>query len=214
MKRFLLSMLFVSAVTFAVKAQSPRYQEAMEKNVAILDKQSTPEELQQAANTFDRIAEAEKNQWLPYYYAAYCRVMEALGSKDPAAIDALADKALWNANKADSLSKNNSEVACIMSLIATSRINVDPMARGRKYGPVAAGYLEDAKKYNPENPRIYMLEGQSLYYTPEQFGGSKAKAKEKFELSLQKFSSFKPESNIAPHWGEEYTKGLVAKTGN
>jgi hypothetical protein len=72
-------------------------------------------------------------------------------------------------------------------------------------------HLEEAKKMNPENPRIYMLEGQSLLYTPEAFGGSKTKAKEKFEESLKKFAAEKPADKITPHWGEAYTKMLISQ---
>lgn len=213
MKRIFLFLFSITTFTLAANAQSAQYTEAMEKQVAAIDKNASSEELTQAGNTFERIAEVEKTQWLPYYYAAYCKVMQALSAKGNT-IDALADQAEQHAEKAEALSKNNSEIAVIRSLIATARINVDPMVRGRKYGPISSGFLEAAKKYNADNPRIYMLEGQSLYYTPEQFGGSKVRAKEKFELSLKKFSTFRPESSIAPHWGEEYTKKLLSSIGN
>jgi hypothetical protein len=75
------------------------------------------------------------------------------------------------------------------------------MARYQEYGPLATAALEMAKKLNPENPRIYLLEGQDLYYTPEQFGGDKAEAKKRFETSMEKFRTLKPESSIHPAWG-------------
>jgi hypothetical protein len=34
------------------------------------------------ANNFERIATAEKNQWLPYYYAAFCQVNLGFIEKD------------------------------------------------------------------------------------------------------------------------------------
>ena len=46
-----------------------------------------------------------------------------------------------------------------------------------------------------------MLEGQDKFFTPEQFGGSKAEAKVLFEKSIQLFASNKPKSSIDPHWG-------------
>ncbi|MEJ7671851.1 MAG: hypothetical protein WKF59_03885 [Chitinophagaceae bacterium] len=45
------------------------------------------------ANNFERIADAEKTQWLPYYYAAYCNVMNAFMEQDKTKVDAIADKA-------------------------------------------------------------------------------------------------------------------------
>ena len=213
MKRIFLTLLFTGSVAAAALAQSAQFQEAMTKQTADLDSSSsfTAEVLQQKSNTFERIADAEKSQWLPYYYAAYTQIMQALILKDKDKIDPLADKAEGNLDKAEALSPRNSEIACLRSLVASARLMVDPMSRGQQYGQEAASQLEQAKAYNPENPRVYMLEGQSLFFTPEQFGGSKPKAKTTLELALEKFAAFKPESNIAPHWGEPYTRELLSK---
>ncbi|WP_436485098.1 hypothetical protein [Chitinophaga sp. ARDCPP14] len=214
MKRLFLAFLFTGSITTTLMAQSAQYTEAMTKQTSDLDSSSifTPDGLQQKANTFERIADAEKSQWLPYYYAAYMEVMQALTLKDKSQIDPLADKAEANLDKAEALSPKNSEIACIRSLVATARLTVDPMSRGMKYGPEAASLLEQAKSFNPENPRIYMLQGQSLLFTPEQWGGSKSKAKTTLELALEKFAAFKPESSIAPHWGEPYTRKLLEQS--
>jgi hypothetical protein len=88
------------------------------------------------------------------------------------------------------------------------------MTRGQQYGPIAAQALEEAKSYNPENPRVYVLQGQSLLYTPEQFGGSKTQAKATFEVALQKFAAFKPATPLDPKWGEPYTKQLLQQASN
>lgn len=210
MKQFLLALLLMGNIV-TVSAQSERYTAAMTKQTADLDSAGTfnPEALQQKGNTFERIADAEKNQWLPYYYAAYTQVMQTFMIKDKSQIDPLTDKASANLDKAEALSPKNSEISCLRSLVATARLTVDPMTRGMKYGPEAAAQLAAAKSYNPENPRVYMLEGQSLLFTPEQWGGSKTKGKETLELALTKFAAFKPESAISPKWGEEYTRKLL-----
>lgn len=213
MKRFFLAFLFTGSLATAM-AQSAQYTDAMTKQTSELDSSGTftADGLQQKANTFERIADAEKSQWLPYYYAAYAQVMQAFILQDKSQIDPLADRAEGNLDKAEALSPKNSEIACIRSLIATARLTVDPMTRGMKYGPEAAALLEQAAEFNPENPRIYMLRGQSLLFTPEQWGGSKSKAKTTLELALQKFAAFKPESGIAPHWGEPYTRKLLEQS--
>lgn len=214
MKRFFLAFLFTGSLATVAMAQSAQYTDAMTKQTSDLDSSGTftPDGLQQKANTFERIADAEKSQWLPYYYAAYAQVMQAFMLKDKSQIDPLADRAEGNLDKAEALSPKNSEIACIRSLVATARLTVDPMTRGMKYGPEAASQLEQAKGLNPENPRIYMLQGQSLLFTPEQWGGSKSKAKTTLEQALEKFAAFKPESSIAPHWGEPYTRKLLEQS--
>jgi hypothetical protein len=137
--------------------------------------------------------------------------MSTFIEKDNDKVDVLADKAAADIEQAERLSSQNDEINCVKSLIASSRIRVDPPSRGMKYGTEAATLLQQAYQINAENPRIYMLQGQSLFYTPEQFGGSKSEAKKKFEIALQKFSSFKPVSNIAPHWGEKYTQNVLSQ---
>lgn len=213
MKHFLL--IFLSAfIAITSRAQSPQYQEAMSKQVALLDQQSSsnPQTMGEISNTFERIAEAEKTQWLPYYYAGYCQVMAAFMQQDKSKVDELADKAASNAARADSLNKNNDEIACLRSMIASSRIAVDPQTRGQQYGPEAGSLLEQAKQLNAENPRVYLLQGQALFYTPEAFGGSKTKARETLEVAIQKYTAFKPASDIAPRWGAEYAKQLLEQT--
>jgi hypothetical protein len=74
------------------------------------------------------------------------------------------------------------------------------------YGAAASEALEEAKKLNPENPRVFLLEGIDKYYTPEQFGGSKEEAKKLFKKASEKMESFKPASSIHPSWGAAQIK--------
>jgi hypothetical protein len=213
MKRIMFSLFLSVGVASATMAQSAQYEGAMKKQIAILDDTTSynPAKLQELANTFERIAAAEKTQWLPYYYAAYCNVMTAFMTNDGAKKDEFADKAKADIDQADGISPKNDEVYCIKSLIASSRIAVDPQSRGQQYGMEAVTMQEEAAKLDPENPRVYMLQGQSLFYTPEQFGGSKSGAKAKFQVALQKFAAEKTAGTIQPHWGESYTKQLLAQ---
>lgn len=207
--------IVLAAALFAistVSAQSEKYLKAMQENVSKLEGLHTAEAWREAGNSFQRIADAEKNQWLPYYYVALSNVMVGLmqGSENqnpnPAVTDPLADKAEEALNKAEALSKNNAEIFIVKKMIATLRMTADPMNRWQTYGPQAAEALQRAKSLDPENPRIYLLEGQDKFYTPEQFGGSKTEAKQLFEQSQKKFESFKPQSTIHPQWGLSQVK--------
>jgi hypothetical protein len=205
MKKLFLFVLIFS-FTIAGIAQSEKYTAAMKAKVEVLDSIRTSADWLDAANTFERIAEAEKTQWLPYYYAAFGQIMHgytlAQGvAPDAAKTDPLADKAEQLLAKAEAISKDNSEIFILKKMIATLRMMADPMNRWQTYGPIGAEALQQAKKLNPENPRVYYLEGMDKFYTPEEFGGSKAEAKTLFEESMKKYTAFKPESGIHPHWG-------------
>jgi len=208
MKKGLL-LLVSSFLVIASMAQSEKYVKAMESKVALLDSSRTAESFKELANGFERIADAEKTQWMPYYYAAYCQVMAGTFSMpqdgsygDNSAIsDPYADKAELLINKADELSKENSEIYCVKKMVFGLRMMGNPMSRYMTEGAKASEALEKAKALNSNNPRIYILEGQDKFYTPEQFGGSKEEAKKLFEKANGIFMVSKPGSSIEPQWG-------------
>lgn len=201
-------MLLLVTFTTMAFAQSEKYVSAMQPRIAVLDTTRNSATLQDLSNSFERIATAEKDQWLPYYYAALAQTnfgyskLEGGMSGDPAVIDPIAEKAETLLNEAEKRSPNNSEIFVVRKMIASLRMLVDPQNRYMTYGPAAQQALETAKKLNPDNPRVYLLEAQDKYFTPEQFGGSKDEAKKLFDTSLQKYDTFKPENGLVPNWGK------------
>jgi hypothetical protein len=200
-------ILAVSLVSSAVFAQSDKYVKAMEQKIAMLDSAKSGEDYRDLANAFERIGDAEKTQWLPYYYAAFAHTIigytywtgQPVNIADK--VDPEADKAEAMLNKAIALSKETSETWVIKKMIASVRMIADVMNRYMTYGPAATEALEKAKELDPNNPRVYLLEGDDKFNTPEQFGGSKDEAKVLFDKSKTLFGTYKPESSIHPNWG-------------
>lgn len=193
-------------------AQSEKYQTAMKKNIAELETAMQKGGFTDLGNTFTRIAEAEKTQWLPYYYAAYCTVMNAFIEPDKSKTDGIADKAEELIKKAEELAGGeNSETAVIKSMIASAHMMVDPQARWMQYGQISTQHLTKAKALDPTNPRPVYLDGQAKFHTPEQFGGGKAPAKALFEKAIEMYGKFKPASDLHPSWGESATKYFLAQ---
>lgn len=202
MKQLLLAVLFANAITGAI-AQSERYTGAMQKNMQAMAEAKTADAMLDVVNAFERIGNAEKTQWLPYYYATIAQVWHAFMVNDAKQYDVLADKASAFLAKAEALEKNNSEIALAKSMIATVKMMVDPMTRYMQYGSVSAENIALSKKLDPNNPRPYMWEAQGISRTPEQFGGGCAKAKPVFEEAIKRFDAFKPASVLHPNWGKE-----------
>jgi hypothetical protein len=196
------SMLMATAF-----AQSEKYMKAMQDKVTAIDSTWDEAKLKDLSAAFERIGDAEKTQWLPYYYAALCQVNAGLymsqnGQKTADKVDPVADKAEMLINKAADLSKDNSEIYVVKKMIANLRMMPGEMARYMKYGPEGAEALETAKKLNTENPRVTLLEAEDKYFTPAEFGGNKTEAKTLFEQAVVKFDAFKPASAIDPAWGK------------
>lgn len=202
MKKAFLLIAMISVGNFLF-AQSEKYTGAMKKNIALLDSAIKNNTMADLANNFTRIADAEKTQWLPYYYAAYCTVMNAYFTEDKSKTDAIADKADELIGKAETLAGGaNSETHVIRSMIASAHMMVDPQTRWQQYGPASSMNIAKAKELDPTNPRPVYLEGQAKFYTPESFGGGKAPARELFEKALTMFDSFKPKTELDPTWGK------------
>lgn len=206
-KGLILVLAIIIAVT--VFAQSDKYVKAMEPKVAMLDSNNSADGWKDLANAFERIGDAEKTKWEPYYYAAFATVMAgnfsmpmdgSLGDNSAIA-DPFADKAEKLINKAAELAGENSEVYCVKKMMYSLRMMGNPMSRYMTDGAKANEALEKAKSLNENNPRVYILQGQDKFYTPEQFGGSKEEAKKLFEKAQGIFMTIKPGSSIEPQWG-------------
>ena len=205
---FLIAM--ISALM--LNAQSEKYVGAMKKNIAELDSAHDATHLSELANNFERIADAEKTQWLPYYYAAYCQVMNSFMLPDKSKSDAVADKATELIKKAEGINGGeNSEICVIKSMIASSHLMVDPQSRYMQYGPESGSNISKAKQFDPTNPRPLYLEGQAKFYTPEEYGGGKPQAKELLQKALQMFEQFKPASELHPTWGKAATNYFLSQ---
>lgn len=207
--------LILSLFALLAQAQTPneKFVKAMEKALSGMDTLKTAEQWQTASNQFERIAQKEPKEWLAAYYVAFSQTMIFNMSQDQTKHEALAKKADEYIAKADSLNPNNSEVYVLKNMVSGLYIRLNPMVNGMKYGPVAAMQLEKAKSLDPENPRVYMQEGISAYFTPAQWGGDKEKGKKLMETAAAKFETFKPASSIHPVWGKK-TNAMFLEMAN
>ena len=210
MKKILLSfLLFASA---AAMAQSDKFTQAMQNNIAKFDSVNTTADYQALAASFESIGDEEKTQWLPYYYAALALTNAgwASASLDK---DENAEKVKALCDKADAITTDNADKAEILSIrnmAATQQMLVDPQSRWMSYGQEASGDLQKAMMLNPDNPRLYYLQGMSVFGTPEQFGGGKEKAKPIFERAVALYKTEQPKP-LYPHWGQKSAEDKLAE---
>lgn len=204
MKKLIFS--FALLATLAASAQSDKYTQIMQKNIVLLDSAKSIDDLQSLASTFDRIGDAEKTQWLPYYYAALAQTWVGW---NPTVKDKDGNSAKINAYlaKAEAIEKN-SELYAVENMSATQQMLVDPQSRWSTYGKTAGEALQKGLQADPNNPRLYYLQGMSLFGTPPQFGGGKDKAKPLFEKSVALYKAAHPEP-LAPTWGQKQAEDML-----
>ena len=202
-----LILILFSSIAFG---QSPKYQEAMQKGLSAFEAAKTPDEYLASADSFDAIAQTEVRNWLPFYYSAYSNLKAGLLSADNLLKDVYFNKALQQIHKADPLSANNSEIFSLKAYIQFMMMTVDPQSRRLFYEDYLDS-LEKAKALDPNNPRPYLIEGQSTFYTPEAFGGGKKMARPFLATAVEKFAKFKPETDLSPIWGAAQAQKLLGQ---
>jgi hypothetical protein len=206
MKKSILAVaLFISVAT---SAQTDKYAQVMQKNIALLDSAKTIDDLQSVAGAFERIGDAEKTKWLPYYYAALAQTW--IGWRpDAKDKDANADKIRNYLSKAEAIEKN-AETYAVSNMASTQQMLVDPQTRWATNGKDAGEALQKGMQLDPNNPRLYYLQGMSLFNTPAAFGGGKDKAKPVFEKSVALFKAAQPKA-LYPNWGQKQAEDMLAQ---
>ncbi|HVX48545.1 MAG TPA: hypothetical protein VHB48_00255, partial [Chitinophagaceae bacterium] len=166
------------------------------------------------SDAFIRIGDAEKTQWQPYYYAALA--LSTAGWMGTQAkdfdLDANAQKMNTLCDKAEALATTDadkSEICAIRNMSATQQMMVDPQSRYMQYGMEASNQLKKGMQLNPNNPRLYYLQGMSLFNTPTQYGGGKDKAKPVFEKAISLYNAEQPDG-FSPRWGKDQAVAQLA----
>ena len=197
-----LSFAFTTTYTFAQTA----YEKAMLPKVQTIEMpKANLDEYTAQANDFARIGDKEKTLWQPYYYAAFSIIKKGrtlMQQNQLSQLDDVAKEAQNYIDKAEVLSPNNAEIFILKKMNHGLKMMVNPMERWQTEGQAAQVALNEAQKLDPENPRITILEAEDLYFTPEQFGGSKSKGIELFKKALEQFKTYKIKSSVDPNWGQ------------
>jgi hypothetical protein len=207
--RTALTIVILFFTVAGVHADGGKYEKAMKKNLSKIDAAQDVGSMLDVANGFERIAFAEKDKWLPYYYASFMYVLSSYTDTTTGKADSYLDRADTFINIADSLEADESEIYTLKGMIAQARLQVDPMNRWMKYGQVSSRNFQKAMELDTLNPRPEYLMGVGLYYTTEQFGGGPVTAKPLLEKSLEKYNQFVPANDLMPTWGRSLVEQLL-----
>jgi hypothetical protein len=198
-KTLMLFLFFAAPV--CLKAQT--MEESLSKTLMKMDSVQNLSQMMSVSAQFDMIAAKWENEWSSNYYAAYAKVIASFIVQDNKKKDLFLDEADKYLEKIKTIDSQNDETCVLAALIINARIAVDGQNRGMQYGGIFNQNLSKAEKINPDNPRIYYLRGTSLFYTPEMYGGGKAKAKPLLEKAKELFDKETKTSVLKPHWGEK-----------
>ncbi len=213
MKKLTIIPLVIAVLMLLAKLAlaTDRYTEVMQKNIEEVYRAKTVEEFQSLANTFHRIAEAEKTKWEAFYYEAYTYVMMANAEVDAVKKDVMLDASLKALENAKNLQPGESEIVALEGFVHMMRVTVDPASRGQQYSGMAFQSFNKAVAMNPENPRALALLAQMEFGTAQFFGSSTTDACATASKAVEKFENQKPTSLLSPMWGKNMAQALNNK---
>ena len=205
-KRILLSLAFGALFGFIAKGQS-RYDTGMQQALTLWQ----AEKPEQAANLFERIAQAEMDQWLPHYYVAQINTLQSFGEKDEKVLKQQLEKAQEYLDIAKRISPDNPEILVQQAMINTAYIAFD----GQTYGMTLSGknsqLYSRALQLAPNNPRVILSKAEWDMGSARYFGKDTAPYCTDIEKAIGLFSTFKTEEAYAPSWGENRAREVLAQ---
>ncbi len=175
-----------------------QYEQGMNQAFALW-KSNNPSE---ASALFERIASAEKNNWLPNYYVALINTTTAFQSlNDAKKVANLLNKAQETLDIEFVKNPENPEILVLQALIYTAWIAADPMTNAMQFSPKVMELYAKAEKRAPDNPRVIFGKAEFEMGGARYFKQDTSAMCARIEKSIALFSNFKPESVYHPNWG-------------
>lgn len=165
---------------------------------------------QEASALFERIAAAEKENWLPNYYLALVNTTTAFQTKDSKQVSALLSSAQAALDVELDKDAYNVELMVLQAMIHTAWIAHDPMTNGQRLSGTVMQMYGQAEAIAPNNPRVVLSKAEFEMGSAQFFGTDTAPICIQIEKAVQLFDTFKPETPFHPNWGKERAIQLLA----
>lgn len=185
--------ILVSGFTFA----QGQYEQGMGKAFSLWKEGKNTE----ASAMFERIASAEKNNWLPNYYVALVNTTTSFGTKDKETVNALLTKAQAALDIEMAKDPENAELMVMQAMIYTGWIAFDPMTNGMTLSGKVMELYSKAEKIAPENPRVVFGKADFEIGGAKFFGTDIKPMCAEVDRSIALFEKFKPATPFSPKWG-------------
>jgi hypothetical protein len=165
MKKIITLIALVFAVSLSAQSQ---YEKGMAKAFELWRAQKNTE----ASQLFERISKAEKENWLPPYYAATIEIIGSFGLKDEAVLKARLNKAQAFLDSSTTISPDNPEILITQALLNTAYMAFDGQKYGMSMSMKNGGLYGKALKLAPNNPRVVMSKAEADMGAARFFGQS------------------------------------------
>lgn len=203
MKNLLLLTFLITSIGFS----QSKYEVGMQKAFDLWQE----DKVWEAANMFERIAQAEQEKWLPPYYVAQINVIKSFGEKDKTKISAQLEKAQDFINLAKTNSNENPEILVLEAQWYTAWIAFDGQQYGMKYSGKVQQLYSKALEIAPNNPRVILSKAEWDMGSATFFNQPLDPYCKDIRRAIELFATFKPEGKFYPTYGEDRARMILDK---
>ncbi|MEZ4858217.1 MAG: hypothetical protein R2781_05345 [Flavobacteriaceae bacterium] len=196
----------IAFIAFSGFSQS-KYEQGMTKAFDLW-KNNQPWE---AANLFERIAQAEPDNWLPPFYVAQINVLYSFSEKNEEKLTAQLKKAQDFLNDAKAISKDNAEILVVQAQLYTAWVVFDGAKHGMTMSPKINQLYQEAYIIEPENPRAAFGKVEWELGTARWFGQDTKPFCEDLKKAVALFDTYEPKGQFYPNGGGEYAQQSLAQ---
>ena len=201
MKNLLLLTFLITSIGFS----QSKYEVGMQKAFDLWQE----DKVWEAANMFERIAQAEQEKWLPPYYVAQINVIKSFGEKDKTKISAQLEKAQDFINLAKTNSNENPEILVLEAQWYTAWIAFDGQQYGMKYSGKVQQLYSKALEIAPNNPRVILSKAEWDMGSATFFNQPLDPYCKDIRRAIELFATFKPEGKFYPTYGEDRARMIL-----
>lgn len=199
-------ILLTLFLTEEMMAQQGNYEQAMNSSLQLWQEG----DINEASSRFERIAAAEKENWLPDYYVALVNTTAAFQIEDAAKKEATLAKAQSAVNNATTKAGENAELLVLQAMIHTVRIAHDPMTKGQELSPKVMELYAKAQKMEPDNPRVILSKAQFEIGSARFFNSDIKPICAEIERALSLFHASPEREGFYPSWGKKDAEKALA----
>ncbi len=202
-------IIIVTLLSLCSLTAQSQYEQGMQKAFKLWEENKSIE----AVALFERIAQAETENWIPVYHAANVLIVTSFGITDKSKREATLDKATKLIKAAHQRSENNSEITTLEGMLLTGYLAMDPETYGMTYSAKIPTLHQQAIEQNPDNPRAYANMIEYEMGAAQFFGQDVNAICQKMNEIIPKFKNQKVDIPFAPSYGLERAQ-QIAKNCN
>ncbi|WP_232829179.1 DUF2141 domain-containing protein [Aureibaculum luteum] len=205
----LVTVLVIFLVSQVITSQT-KFEQGMQKAYMLMSENKNDE----AANTFERIAQVETENWLPYYNLALLKARTTFEMKDKKKVATHLKAAAEFADKAAAISPDNSEIYVLKAFINVAKIVMDPMTYGASLTPETTGFYQKAIALDKINPRAQSGLVEFEMGGAQFFNQDLSPYCKRLKATVAMYDNFKPKSKFHPNWGKDRVLEVLKTCGS